>query len=938
MSDKNQDKTIQFEIKKDLSIEDALMFATHYHKQGELEQAKALYEEILKKEPQQIDSLHNLGLLLCQQNQFEAGLPYLQQAVHASPQNIPFYLTLAQVFKHLEQFDQIEQCLKDALAHQCDHIEIYYWLGESLLIQHKFEEAREVLTHAATLDPEDQDVQRLLSYLPISTDKKLLEQNTQLDKQVKQILKAKPTQQQMKQATLYNHEAAQAFNKNNVQKALQLVSKAIQLNPKDPGFYNNRGIFHQNLGQAEKAIADYLLTIALDPQFQNAYNNLGQLLNLTNHLEEAFDYLTQSLHINPNSPDAHNNIAIVLQRQGKLVEAKNHLYIALKLKPDYAEAYNNLGILFVYEDNYAQAESEFKKAILFQKNHLNAHLNLSRLLIHQGFFTQADQLLRDLLKTQRQHDEVLSQLGYVAFKKRDLTEAERFFNKSLAINPNQHKTLLLLGVSLDLNHQTKKAISILEKAYQLQPIAYLKVLLFYFSLKLCQWDRFANDDLEQVWQQILEDLSEKSYAELPEGLIFWLLSFPYEYHPLALKQITLALAQQETRGLQPAFDHSNYLTNRAVNKKLRIGYVSSDMNNHTVGEMTKGIFKRHDKDHFEIYIYSTGKADNSLIRKEIMEAVTVFHDVQYFSANQIATLIHQDEIDILVDLNNWTEGFNPRIFAYRPAPVQITWGGTPSTTGLTCIDYILIDKVVAPVEDSHYYTEKLVYLPDSHIYANQDSQIAENVPSRTECHLPDSAFVFCCFCNHYKIEPMIFDIWMSILRQEPNSVLWLLGSGDLVNNLKNEAEKRGVDPERLIFAPRKDHAIYLAQYRNADLFLDTYFMTGAATTCDALWAGLPVLTCLGQRYGSRVSASALNAIKLPELIVSDLEEYEERALFFARHPEELLAIREKVETNRLTTPLFDTDLLTQNIEQAYLAIWDRHQQGLTPDMIDLTAQ
>lgn len=937
MPQSEQEKTIQFEVKKDLSIQDALMFATHYHQQGDLEQAKKLYQEILKKEPKQIDSLHNLGLLYCQQNLFEEGLPYLKEAVQFAPQNIPFYLTLAQVFKHLEQFDQSEFYLKQALANQCEHIEIYYWLGEALLTQQKFTEAREILTQAAHLDPEDQDVQRLLSYIPFDNTEVKLELDLHAQKQLKKILKVKPTPQQQKMALLRNHEAAQFFNKGNAKKALTLVSQAIELNPKNAGFYNNRAIFYQHLNQFEKAISDYLLTIALNPSFAEAYNNLGQVLNLADRLEDAKFYLLEALKLNQNYPEAHNNLGIVLQKQLQLEDSKRHLEFAIKIRPEYAEAYNNLGILYVYEENYAQAESEFRKAILFQKNYVYAYLNLSRILVQQEFFIDAREILQTLTKIAPSNHEVFFALATLAFKQRNFTETEKYLNKTLKVNPSHIDSLVSLAITLDLQNKTNLSFSPLEKALQIKEYPHLYILMTYFALKSSDWDKFHPLNFSVIWEKLIKKYHD-NIVHIPEGLIFWLLSFPYQYKLNEQLIITHAIAKKEVRGIQPINKLMDQHIGSSPKNKLRIGYVSSDMNNHTVGEMLRGIFKRHDKTNFEIYIYSTGISDQSPVRKEIENAANTFHNVEHFSAEQIAKLIYQDQIDILVDLNNWTQGFNPRIFAYRPAPVQVTWGGTPSTTGLTCIDYILIDKVVAPVEDSHYYTEKLVYLPDSHIYANQDSQIAENVPSRTECHLPESAFVFCCFCNHYKIEPMIFDIWMSILRQEPNSVLWLLGSGDLVNNLKNEAEKRGVDPERLIFAPRKDHAIYLAQYRNADLFLDTYFMTGAATTCDALWAGLPVLTCLGQRYGSRVSASALNAIKLPELIMSDLEEYEERALFFARHPEELLAIREKVETNRLTTPLFDTDLLTQNIEQAYLAIWDRHQQGLTPDMIDLTAQ
>lgn len=297
--------------------------------------------------------------------------------------------------------------------------------------------------------------------------------------------------------------------------------------------------------------------------------------------------------------------------------------------------------------------------------------------------------------------------------------------------------------------------------------------------------------------------------------------------------------------------------------------------------------------------------------------------------------MHDRRVDIAIDLAGYTQDYRLGIFGHRPAPIQANYLGYPGTTGAPFIDYIVADRIVAPLEHQRFYTEKIVQLPDCYLVNDGSRKIAVATPTRQAAGLPDRGFVFCCFNGTYKITPGMFDVWMRLLHRVEGGVLWLSQANNIaVRNLRREADARGIDPARLIFAPRLDGLDdHLARHRLADLFLDTLPYNAHATASDALWAGLPVLTCRGETFAGRVAASLLDAIRLPELVTASLEEYERLALELATKPEKLAGIKRKLAENRLSAPLFDTRLFTKHIEAAYAAMVERHQAGLAPDHI-----
>jgi predicted O-linked N-acetylglucosamine transferase (SPINDLY family) len=383
--------------------------------------------------------------------------------------------------------------------------------------------------------------------------------------------------------------------------------------------------------------------------------------------------------------------------------------------------------------------------------------------------------------------------------------------------------------------------------------------------------------------------------------------------------------------MPPPQDHLACRVARESGGRIRIGYLSGDFHQHATAHLMAGLFEHHNRQRFEIIAYSYDADDGSPMRARLNRGFDRFVDISQLSHREAALRIHADEVEILVDLKGYTHHARPQIASYRPAPVQVSYLGYPATMGADFIDYIIVDEAVVPKSQQPFFLERLVHLPDCYQVNDSKREIAAAAPSRADCGLPVNGFVFCSFNNSYKITPAFFDIWTRLLKAVPGSVLWLLEVNELVKrNLRLEATKRGVDPDRLVFAPIVPPADHLARHRNADLFLDTMPCNAHTTASDALWAGLPVLTCTGNTFAGRVAASLLDAVGLPELVAASIEGYEERALVLARDLRLLAALRARLQQNRDVSRLFDLPRFTSNIEKAYTRMWKTWRSGHGP--------
>jgi protein O-GlcNAc transferase len=372
--------------------------------------------------------------------------------------------------------------------------------------------------------------------------------------------------------------------------------------------------------------------------------------------------------------------------------------------------------------------------------------------------------------------------------------------------------------------------------------------------------------------------------------------------------------------------------------RLRIGYFSADFREHTISYLLVRALELHNPERFEIYAYSFGPEGTGEMQQRIKSAVDVFVDVTKMNDRDIVLLARQDKIDIAIDLTGYTKNNRTGIFAYRAAPIQISYLGHGGTMGADFIDYIIADPIVIPRTHEQHYNEKIIRVPNAYQPNDNTRELSKKPMSRSEAGLPDQGFVFCCFNNNYKIMPTEFDIWMRLLLKVEGSVLWMRNSNELsVVNLRKEAEKRGVDAFRIIFAEGVPMDEHLARHKLADLFVDTFYFNAHTTASDALWAGLPVVSKLGEGLPARVAGSFLTAIGLPELITKTKDDYEALILDLALNPDRLNAIRDKLNRNRLTAPLFNTELVTKHLEEGYQQAYQRYFDGKEPENIDVSA-
>jgi len=406
-------------------------------------------------------------------------------------------------------------------------------------------------------------------------------------------------------------------------------------------------------------------------------------------------------------------------------------------------------------------------------------------------------------------------------------------------------------------------------------------------------------------------------------------------------QERLQIAQLITAKVKQGIDLHNVKVyehpQKQKKQKIRIAFISPDFRQHATSVLARQIYALHDKDQFEIYAYSLFNNDKKDKYREYIEAsCDKFFDVMQMTSIQIARKIYEDEIDILIDLAGYTTHSRFEVLALKPAPIQMQYLGYLSTMGADFIDYSIVDPIICPQGSDVAWQEKLIRLP--YCLFPYDNEV-DNFPTklkRADYDLLSHQFVFCCLNNNYKIEPLIFDRWMNILKAVPGSILWLLTDEiDTEDNLMLEAEIRGVNRNRLVFAHRVPLNEHIARFQLADMFLDTRWHNAHTTGAEALWQGLPMITCMSEQASSRGAGSLLYALEMPELVVESFEAYEKLAIFYATHLAEYQAMREKLKAKRYTAPLFDIKLKVKHLERAYQMAWQRYQDGLPPEAINV---
>jgi len=667
------------------------------------------------------------------------------------------------------------------------------------------------------------------------------------------------------------------------ERGVELIRKAIGVNPNIAAAHSHLANALTFLRRPAEALASYDRAIALKPDYADAYNNRGRALEDLRRPDEALASYDKAIALAPDFAEAHINRAGVLQDLKRLVDALASCDKAIALNANFAEAHNNRGSVLQDMNRPADALASFTRAIALKAGYAEAYTNLGA-------------ALREL---RRPEDALAS------------------YDKAIACAPDFVAAWVGRGNVLSDMTRHGEAADAYARVLKIEPdYPFAKGAYLIHILSCCDWS-----GLDELILQLDADIA----AGRPSV-------DPFEWQAVSGSEASLRLCAELYNAKKfPAHDEAAYRP-RPANGKIRVGYLSGEFRQQATSMLLAGVYERHDEARFEIFAFDNGWDDQSGIRKRIDAAFHGIIDISRLDDASAADAICDRQIDILVNLNGYFGKERTQLFARRLAPIQVNYLGFPGTLGAKYFDYIVADRQVIPQAHEKFYTEKIVRLPNCYQPNDRKRAIGTRAFGRAEFGLPENGFVFCCFNNNYKLQPAMFDCWMRILARAEASVLWLYESNAAVaDNLRKEAAARGLGADRLVFAKYMPVPEHLARHRLADLFLDTLPCNAHTTASDALWTGLPVLTCRGETFPGRVGASVLNAIGLRELIAANLDDYERMAVELATQPEKIANVKRMLSDNLLTTPLFDTALYTRHLEAAFIAMHDRYRAGLPPD-------
>jgi len=644
-----------------------------------------------------------------------------------------------------------------------------------------------------------------------------------------------------------------------------------------------------------------------EPRHLGALNLLAIVLIQLGRFEDAETYAKRAASMTPANDATLSNYGYILLAQSRPADALEQFDKALAVNQANPDTWHNRGTALGDLKRREDALASFDKAISINPGRPDTWVARGNILYQLGRPAESLAACDHALTLAPNHPDAIARAGNALTRLERREEAVAAFRSAIALHSGLAVAWFGMAIVLSELRRYAEAVQAYDKALAINPrIPFARGSRLHSKQLICDWS-----DFETECRELLAEVRSGAPASWP----FTMLGI--DSTPVDQLQCARAfLAQNVSATSTPLWRGERYGHDR-----VRVAYLSADFHEHPTARLAAGVFETHDHSRFETFAFSFGTEPDDAMRQRLTAAFEHWHDVRACSDGEIAALIRQAEIDIAVDLKGFTLGMRLGIFPHRCAPVQVSWLGYPGTMGAPYVDAILADAIVIPEGEEGFYSERVIRLPDTYQPNDRKRQIASHSPTRAEAGLPERGFVFCCFNDVYKITPEIFDVWMRLLQTVDGSVLWLFQANDAApRNLAREATKRGVDPARLVFAARVPPADHLARHRLADLFLDTLPYGAHTTASDALWAGLPLVTCKGATFAGRVGASLLNATGLPELITTSLDSYETLALRLARGPQLLASIRAKLAANRLSYPLFDTARFTRNLERALLAM------------------
>ena len=718
-----------------------------------------------------------------------------------------------------------------------------------------------------------------------------------------------------------NHAAW--FNRGNTLRllgrpleALASFDRVIALEPSHVAAHYIRGNVLSELKRLDEALMSFDRAIALKPGYVEAHHGRGSILGDLGRFDEALENFDRALSFRVDA-DMIGKRGMALRALGRVDEALASFDKAIAIKPDCVEAYNNRGLVLAHLKRLDEALASYDRAVELKRDSAQAHYNRGDVLVELKRLDEALASFDKAISLKPDYFEAHNNRGNVLRSLKRTEEALGSYELALSFNPGLVEALHNCGNALNDLGRYEQAFDHFERALSAQPEhRYALDGLAKAALNACKWSAV------RVLQSQLELHIREARSIINP---FTLLG----YYDRADLQLACTKAYVADR--LPSVPTAPRLRTARYRPKIRIAYMSSDFRVHAVSLLLAEIFELHDRSRFDVIGVSWGADDGSALRARLRKGFDEFMEIAPMSDHDVAQRMRDSEVDIAIDLNGLTNNNRIEIFALRAAPIQVNYLGCPATMGCDFIDYVLSDPTVLPWSQQQYWAERIVHLP----YCYQPNDGARAYPlqsmTRREVGLPESGFVFCCFNSIWKINATMFDIWMRLLHDVPGSVLWLLGDNESAKrNLRREAEARGIKPDRLVFAPRVNPELHWARHRLADIYLDTLPCNAHTTASDALWMGVPLVTCPGQSFAARGGASLLQAVGLPDLICSSLLDYETAARRLATGPSMLRSIKARLEANRSSSRLFDSPRLCRDLEEAYSTMWDIYQRGDSP--------
>lgn len=823
-------------------------------------------------------ALRKKGNELLSKGQLAEAEKVYRQAVDINPNYAECLVNLGFILRSLDKTAEAEQYLLQAVALNSKLEDAYFILGEILQSRDDFAGAIEHYRKALQLKPEFEHV--------------------------------------------YNNLYHALVQNNQEQDAQAVLDQAITLYPNSIEINFLRGHAFAKEEDMESAIASFNKALSIDPNYIPALIHLGNAFKDQGKLDTALESYQKALELNPENPDVFNNIGALFQERDDLVQAAINYRKAIAQKPDYSEAYNNLAGVLIAQAKPDEAIAAFQQALSINPDSAEVRNNYGKILRQQGRLVEAEIEIRKAIELKPDYFDAYNGLGTILRDQGRREEAIECFQQAVNCKPDfvmGHNNIAAMFQEQG-NHE--KALDNYKQSLIWNPdLTETKVNLLYMALFLHEWK-----DLQRLSNEIKQTIIGEDRQKKGSIAPFSFLAIPGT--TVSEQQAcSIEYAQRISRAMRPWREKINYefIRDAKSKKKIRIGYFSADYRYHPVAHLMAQIFTLHDRERFQVFAYSTGPDDGTDMRARLRASFDDFIDIQNMSDVDAAKRIYEDEVDILINLTGYTQHSRAEIIALRPAPIQVNYLGYPGTMGADFIDYLIADQFIIPPEYRKYYAEEVLWLPEA--YMPRDSTLRRlPAPSRKDCGLPEDGFIFCSFNQPYKITPDVFDLWCLLLKAVPGSVLWLpTFKPEAEENMSREARNRGVSADRIIRAPRADlMEEHLARLQCADLFLDTTPYNAHTTCSDALWMGLPVITCAGETFPSRVAGSLLAAIGAPELITYNLENYYDLALSLATDKEKYQQVRSKIIAKSDSVPLFDTTKFTRDLEHLYQEIWGKY--------------